>query len=341
MDREKTFVRALTGEIKMRLSERKRLDTLYFGGGTPSLLSDESWMEIFSAFRQHAEIFTESEITIEANPASITVAAAKFWRGIGVNRVSVGVQSLNGDILLYLNRIHTSENALDAVRILNETGMDNVNADLIYSIPGQRTMDVIDAIDRLSPWIDHLSAYALTIVPGTPFARRGVTLPDSDVVADQYERIVDRAAAAGLERYEVSNFSRHGAESRHNLNTWRYGACVALGPSAAGFDGSRRYKNIADFLKYAKAIQSGELPESESEEADPSTAFWDRLMLGLRTREGVRLSPDERAGLAAIADSAGLGDHLEWTENGARLKPDKIVLLDEILTRLRVAAPCR
>lgn len=333
---EQIYVEGILAEINRRIPAAGSIASLYFGGGTPSLLTPDSWSAIFRALTARSVFASDAEISIESNPASVTAESARFWKSLGINRVSVGVQSLNDRILRYLNRLHSSETALAALEILRDSGFDSVNADLIYGIPDQTVPDCVLAVRRLAPALTHLSAYSLTVEPHTPFGRRGVRLPPEDIVADQYESIVQAAVEAGLDRYEVSNFARPGKSCRHNLNTWRYGAYVGLGPSAVGFDGTRRYKNVPDLGAYAAILREGNLPESESEFIDdPRAVLSDRLMLGLRTTEGLECAEVEFESVRSAAAAAGILDCFDWHGRRTAVKPDRLILLDEILTKLR------
>ncbi|MBI4179320.1 radical SAM family heme chaperone HemW [bacterium] len=331
---EAVYREALVREIGLRVPEGAVVRSLYFGGGTPSLLTEAGWTAIFNALTARASFETGAEISIEANPASVTKENARMWRTLGVNRVSVGVQSLNNRILRFLNRLHNARQALAALDCLAAAGFQNVSADLIYAIPGQNLRDLRGAVRHLAPSLRHLSAYALAVEPGTPFARRGVVPQSPDQTAAQYEIILETAGLAGLRRYEISNFARPGYECSHNLNTWAYGALIGLGPSAVGFDGRRRYRNVPDIRQYSVSLRRGALPESFEESPGTNTRLRERLMSGLRTRDGTLLSTRERSRLQKLSAEAGLSDCFEWPESGARLKSSKWLVLDEILARL-------
>ncbi|OGH55603.1 MAG: hypothetical protein A3G34_00845 [Candidatus Lindowbacteria bacterium RIFCSPLOWO2_12_FULL_62_27] len=338
---ERQYVRGIIQEIRLRIPPGAVLSTLYFGGGTPSLMTPESWDLLLREFSGHGRIQDGAEWSLEANPGTIRPDTALFWRRAGLNRISVGVQSLDDDLLKFLNRIHTADVAIRAICALRAAGWDNINADLIYGIPGQSVSDCVSAVRRLSPDLTHLSAYALTIEPGTPFARRQVRPPPDDDVADQYAAIMESAAGAGLAQYEVSNFARAGRACRHNLNTWSYGTYIGLGPSAVGFDGKRRYKNVSDLAGWLDGLSRGALPEACEERPDESTADQERLMLGLRTTAGLKVSGSESRKWRAAIRRAGLSDCFVPDESRLRVKPDRMALLDEILTRLQSAREAR
>lgn len=335
-DKENLYVTALLAEIDLRVPRGAVISSLYFGGGTPSLLGPKNWESIFCRFSKHSTFAEDSEISIEANPASISKDSIRLWSSFGINRVSVGVQSLNDRILRFLNRLHTSEEAIRAMRILSDADSFSVNADLIYGIPGLTVEECVMAVDRLAPILQHLSAYCLTVEPATPFGLKGIEAAKPDEAAEQYEIIARKALTHGLERYEVSNFAGTGHECRHNLNTWRYGTCIGLGPSAVGFDGRRRYKNIPDLGGYTRRLHQGQLPQAEEETIHEEISFRDRLMLGLRMREGVELPEAEAAAFRSMIEESDLANCFEWTGVRARLTDGRVLLLDEILTRIGV-----
>lgn len=336
---EKIFVEALLEEIALRIPAGSHFASLYFGGGTPSLLTAESFGAIFERFEKAGAFNKQSEISIEANPAGIAPARLREWKEFGINRVSVGVQSLNDRILKFLNRLHNRRSAIRAIERLAEAGFENISADLIYGIPAQSLKDVRRAGRRIAPLVHHLSAYALTVEQGTPFFRQGIEAISADETAEQYQTIRGTAAEFGIERYEISNFARLGHECKHNLNTWRHGHYIGLGPSAVGFDGRRRYKNAPDLNTYAKNLREERLPDGDVEVVDAGMALKERLMLGLRTREGVGLSVVERRQIRRLIGTAGLEECFEWSKNRVSLRDSSLLLMDEILSRLPEPAP--
>ena len=285
------YVDALCTEIEAFTAQGIEADTIYFGGGTPSLLLPEQAERIVETIASRFFVTERAEITMEMNPATTTPETLAGYRKAGVNRASFGVQTFDDRELKLLARGHDANDARTTFRMLREAGFDNISFDLIAGLPGQ-TIDgwrrnLNDAI-ALSP--EHLSLYLLEIHEGTPLAeqvrsgRRPV--PDEDVAAEMYETMVDALAAAGYEQYEISNFSRRGFESRHNTKYWKLGPVYAFGVSAHSFDGRHRYANERDTAKYVEMIERAGDAEVMREEIDLASEF---IFLGLRLEEGVDL----------------------------------------------------
>jgi len=266
-------------------------DTVYFGGGTPSLLTPEQVGAILGAVRAKFDIDPDAEITMEMNPATVTRETLAAYRGLGVNRASFGVQTFNDRDLKLLARGHDANDARETYRLLREAGFPNVSFDLIAGLPGQTLDDWSRNLDEaiaMSP--EHLSLYLLEIHEATPLAeqlRSGRRpLPDEELAAGMYEMMIDRLAAAGYRQYEISNFARPGFESRHNTKYWRMEPVFGFGVSAHSFDGRERYANERDTAKYVEMIETSGTAEVMREEIDlaSETAF-----LGLRLEEGLDL----------------------------------------------------
>jgi putative oxygen-independent coproporphyrinogen III oxidase len=305
------YVSALRSEIATlaRQLPGVELDTIFFGGGTPSLIEPESLAAILDSVMDAFTVAPGAEITMEANPSSISAARARVWRGAGFNRISIGVQSLEPDILRFLGRVHDSKRAIDAVDEVRAAGFSSVNCDLIYAVPGlgeQRWRRTLDRVIGLAP--DHLSCYELTVEPGTPLhvaVTRGQVKPvDAARGLRQHRIATDVLEAAGYPQYEVSNFARSGAQSRHNLVYWRNGYYIAAGVGAHGHlpaaaaqaigveagDGMAvRYWHGRGIRAYTAAVHAGLLPIAGAETIIAATHEAERLMLGLRLREGVAL----------------------------------------------------
>ena len=240
--------RALVEELRRwapAVSDRP-VPTVFFGGGTPSLLTGESVARILNGVRDSYALQAEAEITLEANPESVQAERLAAYRAAGVNRVSVGVQSLDAKELHFLDRLHSAAQARAAVVLAQEAGFENVSADLIYGLPGQLMATWQRTLEGVLTWgVQHLSCYALTVEEGTPLASRvargEVAEPDADMAAAMSEWTEQRLEAAGFGQYEISNYARPGFEARHNLVYWRQGEYVGVGPGAHGFiDTARR-----------------------------------------------------------------------------------------------------
>jgi oxygen-independent coproporphyrinogen III oxidase len=325
------------------------VETLFLGGGTPSHLPAPALAALMRGLRAAFRFDPAAEITAECNPESLTSEKAAVLRDLGVNRVSVGVQSLDDDVLRTLGRPHDAAQALAAARLARAT-FPRVNFDLILAVPGHPRASLTATLDRLlalEP--DHLSAYGLTLEPGTVFgarAARGELAPAPDDAYLAADAIVEAAAErAGLRRYEISNYARPGRECAHNLAIWRGGFYAGLGPSAAstlpGGPFGHRRTNVADLAAYVQKMRAGESPVATEELLDRRAAMTEALLLGLRLEEGVPLAHfAARFGtpLASLlapalpplieADFLALGgDRLRVTRRG---RP----ILDSILARL-------
>jgi len=267
------------------------VDTVYFGGGTPSYLGADRLCRILNTILNHYSVAETAEITFEANPDSARdVAALKQLRSAGFNRISLGMQSANDAELKAIGRIHTHAEAREAVAAAREAGFDNLSLDLIYGLPHQtmeRWQANLAAAVALEP--EHLSCYGLKAEPGTPlFARRDTAcLPDDDAQADFYLYTVDYLAQQGYQQYEVSNFARPGRESRHNLKYWVLGEYLGFGPGAHSDFGGERFAWSRDLAAYIRGVQTGAPPLSEREAITPSQRESEWLMLNLRTAGGI------------------------------------------------------
>ncbi len=269
--------------------------SVFFGGGTPSLLEAAQLVRILEAIPR----VPGAEVTIECNPDSVDQAKLDAYAAAGVNRLSFGVQSMRTHVLASLGRTHDPANVTRAVEWARAAGFSRINLDLIYGTPGESVDDwkaTLDGALALGP--SHVSAYALTVEPGTPLGRavaaRERAAPDDDDQAVKYELADDRLRAAGLEWYEISNWALPGDECRHNLLYWGQGEYVGIGCAAHGHTLeagglARRWWNVRTPDRYLAAISAGDLPEAGSERLDPGTREGERLVLGLRTRTGIKL----------------------------------------------------
>jgi len=337
------YADAVLSELDARRSaiEGRRLHAIFFGGGTPSLWEPAELGRVIAGVKEAFDVEADLEVTAECNPSSLDPERATAFAAAGVNRLSVGVQSLRDSRLQFLGRLHDREEALAAIAGAR-AAVSRVSADLMFGMPDQRSLAAeIDAV--LATGVDHVSAYALTIESGTQFGelqRLGkLQVADDETYAALFEEAEARFATAGLEHYEVSNYARRGAESRHNLHYWRAGDYLGLGAAAVGCllaepGKARRYKNAIvgeDYLAGAT--------EAESEDLDGEELIQEGLMLGLRTREGVELATLEaRAGRAlgrsrAIALARERGD-LVVEDGWMRVPRERWLRLDGIVAAL-------
>ncbi|HWQ51222.1 MAG TPA: radical SAM family heme chaperone HemW [Terriglobales bacterium] len=267
-------------------------DTVYFGGGTPSLLEKGQWKELLEALHKNFSVSETAEVTIEVNPASADYRLLKFLRKAGVNRLSVGVQSFNDTELAKLGRLHSASDARNTLKDAKKAGFGNLSVDLMYGLPGQTAADFARSLDEaVGQGIQHLSAYGLKIEPNTPFGRAedALDLPDEEVWCEMYEKLVGTCEAAGLMQYEISNFARPGFESRHNLKYWTLAEYLGLGPAAHSYLGGRRFAFARDLTVYCRAFEGGDDAGllSEDYEAPASGAVADYIMLSLRLKPGL------------------------------------------------------
>ncbi len=265
--------------------------TIFFGGGTPSALSTPQLEYLLGGLRTRLDLSTLVEWTLEMNPATVSLEKARTLRALGVNRISMGVQSWDPGLLLTLGRVHTADQARRSYAILREAGFDNVNLDLIFAVPGQTRETWLRSLREtvaLAP--DHVSAYNLTYEEDTEFLRRfetGEFQRDDDLDADLFELTADTLAAAGYPPYEISNFARPGHACRHNLAYWHGADYLGLGPSAFSTVGDRRWGNVRDTTAFITRINAGEFAADFREDVPPATRTAEAIAFGLRTEQGV------------------------------------------------------
>ncbi|RVW04859.1 radical SAM family heme chaperone HemW [Rhodococcus spongiicola] len=312
------------------------VDTVFVGGGTPSLLGGEVLARVLGAVKATFGLAGGAEVTTESNPESTSPEFFAALREAGFTRISLGMQSAAEHVLKVLDRTHTPGRAVAAAREARAAGFDHVNLDLIYGTPGETEADLDASLDAvLGAGVDHVSAYALIVEDGTALARkvrRGeLPAPDDDVLASRYERIDSRLADAGLHWYEVSNWaSNDDARCRHNLGYWDGGHWWGVGPGAHSHVGGVRWWNVKHPARYADRLSAGQLPVDGSEALTEEDIHVERVLLTVRLRSGLPLSDlrdGERAAAERVVDD-GLGvveaDHLVLTDRG-RLLADAVV----------------
>jgi oxygen-independent coproporphyrinogen-3 oxidase len=268
-----------------------RVETVYFGGGTPSLLDPAALGAVLERVVAERAVAPDAEITLEANPDDVTPASAAAWRALGINRVSLGVQSFDPGVLSWMHRTHTAEQVPAAVDALRAAGFADVSLDLIFGLPATLARDWDrDLTQALALQPDHLSLYGLTVEQGTALGRwaaRGEVTPvDEERYAEEFLRADERLTGAGLDHYEVSNYGRPGHRARHNSAYWRRAPYLGLGPSAHSGWGNRREWNVREWSAYERAMAGGS-SVAESETLDPAAVVLETLYLGFRTEGGV------------------------------------------------------
>lgn len=290
-----TYVDALCREILGFGSEAVQIDTIYFGGGTPSLLSSEQLEQILACVRKTFEVDENSELTLEMNPARVTPESLAGYRRLGINRASIGIQTFNDLDLKLLARGHDAGDAVRTFEMLRQAGFRNISIDLIAGLPGQELSDWKTNLDAaLNLDAEHLSLYLLEIHSGTPLAeqlRSGRRPePDPELAAEMFEYMIDRLVAAGYDHYEISNFAKKGFASRHNSKYWTLDPVFGFGVSAHSFDGCQRYANERDTAKYVQEISQIGSAESMREDIDRCS---EHCFLGLRMTDGLDLDSFE------------------------------------------------
>ncbi|MEP6786893.1 MAG: radical SAM family heme chaperone HemW [Acidobacteriota bacterium] len=292
-DAVERYVTAICSEIRISKFEIPNLsDTIYFGGGTPSLLSPGQLEQILNAAHSKFTVDPNSEITVEMNPATVTPETLAAFRSLGVNRASFGVQTFDDRALKLLARGHDANDARTTFTMLRDAGFENVSFDLIAGLPGQTLHQWEHNLNEaISMQPEHLSLYLLEIHSGTPLAEQVRSgrqpQPDEELAAEMYEVMLDKLAAAGYEQYEISNFSRPGYESRHNSKYWTLDPVFGFGVSAHSFDGRQRYANERDTAKYVETIETHGNAEVMREDIDLASEF---IFLGLRMENGIDLA---------------------------------------------------
>ncbi len=346
-----TFLRALEREIELVAERRggETCDTVFFGGGTPSLLEPAQLGRILDHLHACFGITSDAEVTVETNPGTATAEKLAEYRRLGVNRLSVGVQSFRDEDLRFLGRIHDAGQAGQCLRNARKAGFDNLSLDLMYALPGQtaaRWLEVLEQALEFAP--QHISAYSLIVEDHTPLARmvraRLVTPAPAEVEAELYEATMDFMERRGFEHYEVSNYARPGFRSRHNSCYWSHGKYLGFGPSAHSFwresgTGSR-WSNVANVSAYCNDLLSGRLPLGFEETVSAPALLNERIFLGLRS-DGLNLGRVEREfGVnLALRHSDILGqlirDRLAFLDHDSlRLTSRGFLLCDEVSERL-------
>jgi oxygen-independent coproporphyrinogen III oxidase len=327
LDRSQTsrFCEALLRELELNESRRQtgdrrsllRPSTIYFGGGTPTALSIAQLELLLRGFHERLELSQLVEWTVEANPGSVSARKAALLKKFGVNRISLGVQSWDDELLRLLGREHNAQQAEESFRILRDAGFTNVNVDLMFGLPGQ-TVDqwraTLEKTIALEP--EHVSTYCLTYEEDTEFFLRhvrGEFRQDSDVDAEFFEMKIGILEDAGYRHYEISNYARPGFESVHNRAYWLGKDYLGIGPSAVSTIGMQRWQNVCDYRAYINRVLSGESTRTTSENLTREMKRTERIALGLRTRDGISASElkdfvqetDELIALELLRESNG------------------------------------
>jgi oxygen-independent coproporphyrinogen-3 oxidase len=338
------YVGALAAELELRLGSapspggRPALDTLYFGGGTPSRLGGDGVARAIAQIGRWFALAPGAELTIEGNPDDVSADAVAAWRAAGVNRLSLGGQTFDPAALAWMHRTHDAGQTVRAIGTARAGGIDDISLDLIFALPPSVPRDWAADVDQaLALQPTHLSLYGLTVEPGTPLGRwaaRGeVSEADEDRYAAEFLHAHRALSAAGFEHYEVSNFARPGHRARHNSAYWSGVPYLGLGPASHGFDGRERRWNVPAYAGWVRALSQGRDPVEGREELDADMQAAEAVYLGLRTVDGLPLTPDEERRASRWVEAG-------WAEHAAdrlRLTAPGWLRLDALAADLTLA----
>ncbi len=318
------FIDALIQEMQMASGHPLVCDTLYFGGGTPSVLKAKNIEHIIENAYRLFNFLHDTEITIEVNPGTVTPEKLKGYQSVGINRINIGVQSFNDEFLDFLGRIHSSNDADLTIRGARKAGFDNIGIDLIYGIPGQTKKTWLSDLQRAVEFEpEHLSCYMLTYEKGTPLdreRRQGKFKPVSgSLLAELFETTMEYLTAHGYVQYEISNFAKNASRiSRHNFKYWSFSPYLGFGPSAHSFIEPRRYWNCRSVKKYIENIKEGRLPVEEKEILSKEQRMMEMIYLGLRKTDGIDID--------AIDENLGINFRQMFAEKIKQLEEDGYIL---------------
>jgi oxygen-independent coproporphyrinogen-3 oxidase len=349
LDLQQRLVTSLMEEMRMQHNylEGEIVDTIYFGGGTPSLLTENEIKNLLELIHKVFIVNSNVEVTLEANPDDLSISGEKLLslKNSGINRLSIGVQSFNNDVLKYFNRAHSADNIFTSVQYARSAGFENISIDLIYGIPGRSISDwQKDVTKALQIRPEHISAYCLTIEPKTLFGKwaavNKLTPADELTTVAQFELLLKELNSAGYEQYEVSNFCLPGFRSKHNTSYWLRKKYLGIGPSAHSYNGTSRQFNISNNNIYCRSIEQGELP-FEIEQLSRTDRVNELLMISLRTSWGLDLKIlNEEFNYDLLFEQKDkinilLAKDLAFAEEGfLKLTPSGLLLADKISSDL-------
>ena len=344
-----SYLQAMTMHIKEAgaLAPNHRVDTVYFGGGTPTFFGADGMASIMSAIRRSFDVASDAEITFEANPDSISDRLLRRLRGEGFNRVSLGIQTDDDEVLKKLGRPHSYAQAMSAFHRIRKAGFRNISVDLMYGLPGQTLsawQSTLENVLTLNP--EHISCYGLKLEPGTPMYdyRDYAKLPDDDAQADMYLAAVEILKSHGFRQYEISNFARKGLYSRHNMKYWTGGEYLGFGPSASSDFAGKRFTLVRSLPAYIKGIREQGIIIDEVQEIPMRERAGEYLMMRLRTVSGISAEDYERMFLLSFEPIAEqlernrqLGYAARTEDNRWHLTPKGFLISNTIISDLLVA----
>jgi len=340
------LVRAITQEINLRRKEFEHdFTSLYFGGGTPSLLNETDLREIYKALESYIDFAKLKEITIEVNPEDISKDKLRMYKDFGINRLSVGIQSLSSEVLRWMNRVHSYKQAIETLELSAALGFNNLSVDFIYGTPKQLNRDYKQELQELVSYSPkHISCYHLTIEQGTYFghlkSKNKITDLSDEYSEKEFLWIVSFLKEHNLKQYELSNFSQSGYTSFHNSNYWQQKPYIGIGPSAHSFNNNIRRWNISNNPNYIKKVETKEI-FFEEEELKECDVYNERIMLGLRTEKGVDLdnmktflNEKQQNIIFQKIKSFSNDGLLDYTKNRIKMKPNKWLLAEYVSREL-------
>ena len=354
-DRYQPYANAVTREIRetfaaptLRIAPATAIDSLYFGGGTPSLLEPQALAQIIDALRAATTFAPTPEITLEADPETITSEKAHAWREAGFNRISLGVQSFIDKELQAAGRMHRREHIAQAASTLRAAGLSNISFDLIAGLAHQTAASWSESLEQLiAAAPEHVSIYMLEVDEGSRLGKELLTsgtrysaadVPSPDESSDFYDRACERLATAGYEHYEISNWAKSGHRSRHNLKYWQRAPYLGFGAGAHSFDGTERWANLHDPAEYARRIEEGISTREQVEPVTREQALEEEIFLGLRQLDGIDFSRIEKnydaAELRKRVDTLTSEGLLEKSGATVRLSPSRLAVSNEIFAEL-------
>ncbi|MFH1702190.1 MAG: radical SAM family heme chaperone HemW [Nitrospirota bacterium] len=341
------YASALCKELFLKKHLVEKLKSVYIGGGTPSLLPEECFRQIFSCLKDNYKLSPGTEVTVEANPGTLSESKIYLLLCLGVNRLSIGVQSFNNEELKVLGRIHTSEEALRSIELIGKAGLRNFSIDLIYGIPAQSFNSWSESLSKAAECSPaHISTYELTPEKGTvlfdlinnPPLRpvSNLIMPPEDSILEMYNYTIDSMANNGYEHYEISNFAKLGFQCIHNLNYWNKGEYIGAGAGAHSFINGLRSRNVEDIHTYINQLSRGVIPEEDKIYLTLQDSLREWIFLGLRKTQGISIKHAQNEGLDILLACRDMIDsgHIEVRDDAFRLTRKGVVISNTIIAKL-------
>jgi oxygen-independent coproporphyrinogen-3 oxidase len=341
------YASALCKELFLKKHLVGKLKSVYIGGGTPSLLPGECFRQIFSCLKDNYELSPGTEVTVEANPGTLSESKIYLLLCLAVNRLSIGVQSFNNEELKVLGRIHTSEEALRSIELIGKAGLRNFSIDLIYGIPAQSFNSWCESLSKAAECSPaHISTYELTPEKGTVLFDlinnpplhpvSNLKMPPEDSILDMYNYTIDSMANNGYEHYEISNFAKLGFQCIHNLNYWNRGEYIGAGAGAHSFINGLRSRNVEDIHTYINQLSRGVIPEEDKIYLTLQDSLREWIFLGLRKTQGISIKHAQNEGLDILLACREMIDsgHIEVRDDAFRLTRKGVVISNTIIAKL-------